>query len=112
MFPRILHSLLWAVSFPFVGFLVWVFLFGMAGAMLKDGSSTRSRTASDLEGFAVLTGMLLVLILGLGGGIGGWIWWKAGTGSALGHLVVGVLSLAVVIGILLWLWGVPHWTLV
>jgi len=50
--------------------------------------------------------------LGLGGGIAGWIWWKTGTGSALGHLVLGMLSLAVVTGILLWLWGVPHWTLV
>ncbi len=112
MFSRILHSLVWAVSFPFVGFLVWAFLFGMAGAMLKDGSLTRSRMASDLEGFAVLTGMLLVLILGLGGGIAGWIWWKTGTGSALGYLIPGVLALAVVTGILLWLRGVPHWTLV
>ena len=109
---RLIHALVWAVSFPAVGFCLWAFLFGLAVGIIKDGGPPRARLASDLEGFAVLTGMLLVLVLGSGGGIAGWLWPNTGTGWALRHLALALLGLASVTGVWLWILGVPHWTLV
>ena len=104
--------MLWAFSFPLVGILIWGFLFGMVGGILKNGGPGRMKTAADFEGFSVLTGMLLALVLGGVGGVGGWIWPAAGTLSALGHVALAVGGAACVAGILLWVFGVPHWTLV
>lgn len=112
MISRVVHFVIWAFTFPLVGLLIWGLLFGIAGAIVRDGGPERMKTAGNLEGFAAVTGMLLALVLAVAGGVVSWVWPSLGLGSALGYLILSLLGLALISGILLWLLGVPRWTLV